>query len=125
MEMNRYLDDLENRLDPAEEAGLHRQWQEFYSHGSRGAYFQPTRTRKIAAGCEWPDILINDALEDMSLMAIRELKRSSDALAGGSGSGSGIRIGAGGTGAAMAGTGAAGMTGVVGGPAGAGGCASR
>ncbi len=85
MDIRIYLDDLEKRLDEAEEKELYRQWESFYDGKSEAELFCPSRSKKSPPSVEWPSIPINDAIENMDLMLIKELKKTSDALANGSG----------------------------------------
>jgi hypothetical protein len=83
--IDRYLDDLEERIDDGVERDLFDEWRHFAAGGFDGDMFSPRRGEGRAAGTKWPEIHINDAIEDGDLMVLRELKRCSDILAGGSG----------------------------------------
>lgn len=67
-----YLDDIENRIDEVEEEALLAQWKKFADGNYEGEVFRPIRTKKILSSIEWPEININDALEDPEKMLIRE-----------------------------------------------------
>lgn len=80
-----YLDDLEARIDEAEEAALRQEWLEF-SHGRHpGAVFSPRRSRPNPPGIAWPRIGVNQALDDVDAMALQQFGGVSDQLAAGSG----------------------------------------
>lgn len=85
-ELQPYLCDLERRVDPAGEAALDAQWRAFLD-GRRGdtPIFTPRRPAASPPGIAWPTVPINDALEDSSLMALRELAGASAHLAAGDG----------------------------------------
>ena len=80
MDIKAYLDDLEARIEPQEEEHLYRQWLDFYNGKFEGEVFSPSRSRKIPPRLTWPEIPINDAIENFELMALKELKKNSDAL---------------------------------------------
>lgn len=83
--IEKYLDDLENRIDPASEEGLLAAWRSFCDGTGDADVFIPLRDNKTPPGIEWPDISINSALDDYELMAIHQLKMCSEALANGTG----------------------------------------
>ncbi len=104
MEMNqeqlhRYLQDLEDRIDPAEEERLYKAWLDFWQDDNDDDLFMPQRQSKRPPAIEWPDSPINQlfsknssarlplnaTFEDYNLMALQQLKTCSDALAAGSG----------------------------------------
>ena len=80
--MNKYLQDLENRLDDATEDDLFRSWAEFAQGRCTEEVFVPARRTFAPPSLEWPKILINDALDDYDLMALREFAVASAQLAG-------------------------------------------
>lgn len=83
--IEKYLDDLERRIDPVAEEALHAAWKRFCVGTGDAAIFSPQRQQKKPSAMEWPDISINAALENHELMAIHQFKLCSDALAGGTG----------------------------------------
>ena len=83
--IEKYLDDLERRIDPAEEEALNAAWKRFSDGTGSAEPFSPKRGKKRSPGIEWPEISINAALEDHELMAIHQFRLCSDALAAGTG----------------------------------------
>lgn len=81
-----YLDDLEQRIQPEIEEQLFQEWTDFLDGGHRdNSVFAPRRPQSVPPGIAWPDININDALEDYELMALQQLKTCSEALTNGTG----------------------------------------
>lgn len=64
MDVKRYLDDLENRIDPVIEAGLLEQWRHFLAEGVAGQAFLPRRTPVSPAKVAYPAMMVNDAIND-------------------------------------------------------------
>ena len=64
IDVKRYLDDLENRIDPAIEADLLAQWRRFLTEGDADQVFSPKRTPAVPAKIEYPPIMVNDAIND-------------------------------------------------------------
>jgi hypothetical protein len=79
------LDDLESRIDPASEVKLLAEWKRFCDGTSDADIFMPQRNQNIPPTIEWPDISINAAFENHELMALHQLKLCSDAIANGTG----------------------------------------
>lgn len=80
-----WLDDLEARIDAADEERLLADWQRFASGGWREDIFSPGRARPAAARIPWPEIRLDDALDDPRLMVLSQLRSCSDVLAAGGG----------------------------------------
>jgi hypothetical protein len=80
-----YLEDLESRIDPEVEDFLLAQWRDFVDGKFSGAIFSPARLRKAPARIEWPHIYVNDTLDNMETMAVRQLSSCSGVLAEGGG----------------------------------------
>lgn len=89
--LKRCLDDIENRIDSAQEDKLLGEWKDFSYGRFKGDLFLPRRARAIPAQTEWPEIRINDALENFDDMALQQYKMCSDFLAVGNGSMMGVR----------------------------------
>ena len=85
MDITPYLDDLEQRLDPAVEDQLESEWQKFLDGKFTGHVFKPKRARQAPPTVQWPAIGINDALNDYELMLVRELAGVSGQLKNGGG----------------------------------------
>ena len=81
--LKRCLDDLEARIDEAQEEAYRAQWAAFLEGALTEGFFTPPSRRPAPASVAWPDIHINDALDDIDLMVWRELKGVSDILARG------------------------------------------
>lgn len=84
--IERCLEDLERRLDPQVEEALLAAWQTFCDGRFTGEIFSPRRARAMPPAFEWPEITVNEALEDPDAMALQQLGVCSEALAQGSGS---------------------------------------
>ncbi len=83
--IERYLEDLEQRLDPRVEEDLFEQWQVFAAGGLTEGLFSPKRPGPAPPSITWSHVLVNDALEDFEAMALQQLESCSKALAEGSG----------------------------------------
>ncbi len=78
--MRRCLDDLEARIDDAQEEAYRAQWTAFLEGGLREGFFTPPSRRPAPARAAWPEIHINDALDAVDLMVWRELAAVSSVL---------------------------------------------
>lgn len=83
--IDRYLEDIESRIDPEVEEGLFEQWKVFAEGRLTEGVFSPGRPAAALPGIEWPHVLVNDALDDPEAMALQQLEGCSQALAEGSG----------------------------------------
>ncbi|NOY80572.1 MAG: hypothetical protein GXP31_06160 [Kiritimatiellaeota bacterium] len=83
--LERFLDDLENRIDPAVEARLHGEWTQFARGEFRGDLFSPRRVASTAPSVPWPSTSVNRAIESFEQMALQQFATCSAALARGSG----------------------------------------
>lgn len=83
--LKRCLDDLEERIDPAEEERLLGQWHAFVHGRHTGNLFAPRRSRPSPPRVEWPEVGVNAALEDYDAMALQQFGAVSDVLARGDG----------------------------------------
>ncbi len=83
--IERYVQDLERRIDPQVEERLFGQWRDFADGRHGEEIFSPKRPRPSPPLVEWPHVLVNDALEDCEAMALQQLEMCSKALAEGSG----------------------------------------
>ena len=82
-QLTRCLNDLANRINEDEEVQIRHAWEHFYEdETSRGVFRCPQRTPKPPQ-IAWPDVVINDALADPTLMVLSEFKKISDVLAHG------------------------------------------
>lgn len=85
-ELEPYLNDLEARIDDADETELYERWVEFAQGGYEGQIFYPRRKQCRPPALEWPRVHVNDALDSLPAMALQQLGASSELLATGSGS---------------------------------------
>jgi hypothetical protein len=83
--LERYLDDLEGRIDPAVEEELHADWLAFTEGRFDGDIFTAKRSKLSPPGIEWPDVSVNAAIADFEKMALREFTSCSKDLADGGG----------------------------------------
>jgi hypothetical protein len=83
--LERYLQDLEDRIDPAEEESLLQSWLDFAYGRCQTLVFAPRRSRLNPPNLEWPSIPINVALDDFDAMALQQFGSCSAALAEASG----------------------------------------
>jgi len=84
--LDRYLRDLEERIDPAVEEDLLSRWVNFTEGNFSGSLFSPKRERPIPPQIEWPEVKVNETLDDFDKMALGQFKACSDLLAAGGGS---------------------------------------
>jgi len=83
--IDRYLRDLERRIDSQVEAKLFEQWKVFAGGEFGGPIFSPRRPAPVSPFIEWRHVLVNDALTDFEAMALQQLEVCSKALEEGSG----------------------------------------
>ncbi|MDF1516015.1 MAG: uroporphyrinogen decarboxylase family protein [Anaerolineae bacterium] len=83
--IEKYLDDLERRLDAEVEDDLLQQWRTFTTGDFTGDIFSPRRLKKLPPSIPWPRVLVNEALESYEMMALQQLGACSRALEDGSG----------------------------------------
>jgi hypothetical protein len=83
--IEKYLEDLERRIEPDVEEELLLQWRRFVDHEQTTGFFAPRRTKSSPPSLKWPHISANAALESHELMALQQLADCSRALAEGSG----------------------------------------
>lgn len=80
-----YLNDLEDRIDPTQEERLLNEWVDFLEGRFTGDIFSPHRTEMLPSKLEWPAVSINEALDDFDAMILQQYGACSSMLAGGSG----------------------------------------
>ncbi|MCX7804027.1 MAG: uroporphyrinogen decarboxylase family protein [Planctomycetota bacterium] len=85
MDLEKYLEDLERRIDADAEEALLAEWRSFVTGGFRGDIFSPRRPRSAPPSLEWPKININDAISDFDAMALHQLRACSESLEKGDG----------------------------------------
>lgn len=83
--LDRFLDDLERRIDLDVEGELEAEWRAFLEGQFSGAIFAPRRRRKSPPNVTWPEVLVNDAIASPEQMVLQQLGACSKALAEGTG----------------------------------------
>lgn len=83
--IHQYLEDLENRIDPAVEEALLSQWKRYMNGGLKSGFFSPARMKTTLPQVAWPAVSVNETLEDNDLMALQQLSDCSAALNNGTG----------------------------------------
>ncbi len=78
--IQQYLDDLENRIDPAVEDDLYSQWISFWEGGVKDEVFIPRRQKKAPSSLRWPEVSVNSTLNDYELMALQQFRICSDLI---------------------------------------------
>ncbi len=84
MELRPYLDDLERRIQPAEEDRLAAEWLTYADGRCPTPFFSPSRAVSPTA-IEWPVMYINYAFESIDRMIYQQLRQVSGELLGGHG----------------------------------------
>jgi len=82
----RYLEDLESRIDEAVEEELFNKWRDFADGRFTGEIFYPLRAKAAPPKIVWPKVSINEAFHDPEKMLLHQYRRSSEFLASGDGS---------------------------------------
>jgi hypothetical protein len=90
MELRRYFDDVEARIDEAQERRIAAEWLEFCALRCTDEFFSPARS-PAPSRIDWPQVCINAAFGDMELMLYLQLRGVSDMLSAGSGLMLGVR----------------------------------
>lgn len=83
--LERCLEDLEGRIDTEVEDALYEEWVEFTEGRFADGIFSPKRGRAAPPGFEWPDVRVNETLDDFDRMALQQYAGCSGLLAGGGG----------------------------------------
>lgn len=78
--LERCLDDLESRLDDEVESLNRRSWQSFCDSPHPGEIFLPPSRPQTPPSTPWPDVMVNDAIEDMDLMLLQQFGHVSSVL---------------------------------------------
>ena len=78
--LKEYLDDLENRIDDTDESRLYNEWVNFIEGKYTGGLFEPKRSRISMPEVDWPDITINQTLDDVDTMILHQLSACSGDL---------------------------------------------
>ncbi len=83
--IEKYLEDLENRIDPAVEDDLLSQWKSFWEGKIEEEIFVPGRKKKVPPAVQWPEVSVNSALDNYELMALQQFKMCSEYISEGTG----------------------------------------
>lgn len=84
--LRKYLDDLENRINEQEEEDLLKQWTGFAEGVFHGDIFMPRRKVSSPPRLTWPEININNALNDCDKMLLHQYKLCSTSIENADGS---------------------------------------
>ena len=83
--IEKYLEEIEGRIEPEVEEELLSQWMSFLGGELNTGFFSPSRQKQSAPRLEWPEVSVNEALNNSELMALQQLSICSAALAEGTG----------------------------------------
>jgi len=83
--LTQYLDDLAARIDAADEERLWAEWLDFTDGRFAGDLFSPRRSEPRPPALAWPEVRVNEALDDLDRMALQQFRTCSDMLAAGDG----------------------------------------
>ncbi|MDR1586153.1 MAG: uroporphyrinogen decarboxylase family protein [Treponema sp.] len=84
MDLSVYFENLERRVNTADEDSLSAQWLSFADCKLTEGFFVPSRPKSPPA-LDWPDVNINDCIDDVDMMIYQQLRGVSDILAEGGG----------------------------------------
>lgn len=84
-DVDKYLDDIEQRIDLAIESSLIESWYDFAQGDFKDKIYTPRREKKSRPSIKWPKVSVNTALEDYDAMLISQLGSCSRMLERGSG----------------------------------------
>ncbi len=84
IELCRFLEDVEARIDAAQEKRIAAEWENFVELKCTDEFFSPHRV-PAPPRIEWPRVPVNHAFHDMNLMLYTQLKTVSDVLEKGGG----------------------------------------
>ena len=80
MDYIKFVQDIEDRINSEAEDRLYSDWVKFADGNWEEEYFEPKRPAAPPSKVEWPDININDALQDDDLMLIDQLSKCNSML---------------------------------------------
>ena len=83
--IDRYLEDLESRIDSEVEDRLQAEWEAFTERRFDSAIFSPKRTARSRPRIEWPRVSVNRAQLDLDAMVLQQYGGCSEQLANGVG----------------------------------------
>ncbi len=76
------MEDLENRIDEAQEQAVLDAWLNFTHDGCSDEVFVPPNRTPAPPAVEWPQMSVNDAQRDVDTMVLHQLSMVSGAIAG-------------------------------------------
>ena len=71
--LNRYMEDIESRIQPEEEQSIWAAWMEFAQGACKSSPFVPPARTPRPSAIEWMPIAINDAIENEESMLLSQL----------------------------------------------------
>jgi len=80
------LQDLQDRIDENQEQLNYDSWVAFLDDRCPDEIFIPPARQPSPPRCEWPEVTVNEALEDQTAMLLQQFKGCSDVLTRGGGS---------------------------------------
>ncbi len=80
MDLTKYLEDIERRMDEDQETALYEAWRDFAMGKEKDGPFQPPARKPAPSNLEWKHVGVNDALQDEDLMVLSQLERCHLAL---------------------------------------------
>ena len=83
--IEKYLDDLEARIDPGTEDRLLAEWTDFTEGRFTGDLFCPQRPHASPPTVEWPAVRVNEAIADFDRMALQQFCMCSASIESGNG----------------------------------------
>ncbi len=84
--LNKFLDDLEGRIDEDVECGLLEQWRAFTDGERKEGIFSPHRPETKPTAVTWPQVTVNEAISDFDKMTLQQFSGCSGCLAAANGS---------------------------------------
>jgi hypothetical protein len=83
--LEKYLEDLERRIDETVEDTLWLAWKDFTDGRFSGDIFTPRRAKIAPPKVEWPRVKVNETLDNFEMMALQQLRAASELLGTGGG----------------------------------------
>ena len=70
--IEKYLDDLESRIDTSIEDDFFDRWKDFTDGKLKEGFFYPKRGRQSPPNIPWPQVTVNQAFDDFEKMALQQ-----------------------------------------------------
>jgi hypothetical protein len=83
--LEKFIEDLENRIDIEIEENLFQEWKNFADGENNSSIFYARRPYSIPSKIQWPEVLINETLDNFDKMALQQFGMCSNELSKGSG----------------------------------------